>query len=200
MTNRIYNWIKKWLILLILVLIIIFIFNRMKIFDGWFRAKPLLIDQTPLVIEEIRSVADLNTATLYQDVIVDSIAPATIPFAARREIVLIIKGKVTAGLDMDKLSADDVFASGDSVHITLPGSVIRDVIINPSDVETFYESGKWNNEEITALKLAARQKLLVKAAENDLLEKANVKSRSLIEGFLKALQFKKIIVVTKGNQ
>lgn len=88
----------------------------------------------------------------------------------------------------------DVFVNQDSVSIYLPSAVIRDVIINPSDIETFYESGRWSNEEMTILKMSARAKLLQEAANLGLIQNANLKARSVIEQFLKAAQFKKIVV------
>lgn len=195
--KRIYRWIRRPLVLILLLLVIIFLFKRLNIFHGWFTYKPLLIDNTPLVIKEIKSIAELNTATLYQDIVVDSIAPATIPYAAKREIVLIIKGEVTASIDLQNLADKDVFVKDDSVSISLPAATIRDVIINPSSIETFFEFGKWTNDEITALKLSARSKLLAEVAQKGLLQKADIKARSVIEQFLRAAQFKKIVVETK---
>lgn len=100
--RTIYRWIKRPLVLVLLVLIIIFLLKILNISTGWFSSKPLLIDNTPLVIKEIKTISELNTATLYHEIVVDSIAQATIPLAAKREIVLIIKGKVTAGIDLQK--------------------------------------------------------------------------------------------------
>lgn len=185
---------------LVILAIAYFIFQRFHPFSGIFTSKPLLIDNTPLVIKQIRSIGELNTATLYQEVVVDSVAPASIPFAAKREIVLIVKGTVTAGIDLQKMEAKDVSVQDDSVHLLLPASMIRDVIINPSHIETFYEFGDWNNEEITKLKLTARAKLLEAAAKNNLLQKADVKARVVMEEFLSAAQFKKVVVETKGSE
>src|SRR6187549_2140975 len=99
MIKLIYTWIKRPLVLIVLALIIIFIFKKLDLFEVFFKRKPLLIDDTPLVIKQNRSISELNSATLYQDVVVDSIAPGRLSFSAKREIVLIIKGKVSAGID-----------------------------------------------------------------------------------------------------
>lgn len=195
--KKIYIWLKRPLVLILLLIIIIFLFRRLHIFDGLFTSKPLLIDNTPLVIREIRSIAELNTATLYQEIVVDSTAPSAIPFSARREIVLIVKGKVLAGIDMQPLQDKDVFVKDDSVHISLPPAAIRDIIINPSNTETFYEFGNWSNEEITSLKLSARNKLLAAAVEKNLLEKANNKAKEVIMVFLRSARFAKIAVDIK---
>jgi len=192
--RTLYRWIRRPLVLIVLVLIIIFLFKRLDITKGWFTSKPLLIDNTPLVIKEIKTIAELNTASFYQDIVVDSIAPSSIAFAARREIVLIIKGKVTAGIDLQKMEDKDVFVKDDSVSILLPRAAMRDIIINPSNIETFYEFGKWNNEEITKLKLTAKTKLIQAATEKNLLQTADIKAKAVIEQFLRAAQFKKIVV------
>lgn len=192
MIRLIFRLVKKPLLILLLVLIIMFLLKRLNVFSGLFTTEPLVIDKTPLVIKEIKSISELNTATLYQEIVVDSIAPSKIPFAARREIVLILKGKVTAGIDLRSIRDEDVFVKDDSVNVTLPQSVIREVIINPSGVETFYEFGRWTNEEINQLKLSGKNKLLVAANRTNLLEKADAKARVVMETFLRAAGFVKI--------
>lgn len=194
MIRLIFNLVKKPLLILIVFVIVILLLKRMNVFNGLFTSKPLVIDKTPLVIKESKTIAEINTATYYQEVVVDSVAPASIPFAAKREIVLILKGKVTAGIDLRSIQDKDVFAKGDSASITLPPAVIRDVIINPSGVETFYEFGKWTNEEITQLKLSGRNKLLASATQSNLLEKADAKARLVMETFLRGAGFEKISV------
>jgi len=197
MIRLIFRLIKKPLLLLLALIIFIFLLNRFNVFKGLFSSKSLLIDNTPLVIKEIKTIAELNTATLFQEIVVDSTAPAAIIFSTKREIVLIIKGKITAGIDLTKLEDKNVFVKDDSVNIQLPAAIIRDVIINPSGIETFYEFGKWSNEEITLLKLSARNKLIAEAGRLNLLEKADRKARFVIEKFLKAAGFEKIVVWTK---
>ena len=194
MIRFIFRLIKKPLLILLLVVAVMFLFKRMNMFKGLFATKPLEIDETPLVIKEIKNISELNTATLYQEIVVDSIAPAKFPFATKREIVLILKGKVTAGIDLRSIRDEDVFVKEDSVRVTLPQSVIREVIINPTGVETFYEFGRWTNEEITRLKLSGKNKLLASAVKSNLLEKADAKARVVMETFLRAAGFKQINV------
>jgi hypothetical protein len=174
----------------------IFIFKELDLFDGLLKRKPLIIDNTPLVLKQIRSISELKTGSLYQDVVVDSIAEGRLAFSAKREIVLIIKGEVSAGIDLNRISDEDVRVTGDSISLSLPRARITEVIINPSSVETFYESGNWTNEEITALKLSAKGKLLMAAEQNHLLEKANIKARDVMRLFLEAVGYKKVVIRT----
>jgi hypothetical protein len=128
--------------------------------------------------------------------VVDSLAPGIVSFAVPREIVLIVKGKVTAGINLDEIKDQDISVKGDSIHIILPGAVIKDVILNPSAIETFYEKGRWTNKEITILKLSARNKLLQEANKSRLLEKADSKARLVMENFFLSAGFRKAVVVT----
>jgi Protein of unknown function (DUF4230) len=207
--KTIYNWIRRPLVLVLLVILIIFLFQKLSIFSGignWFKAKPVLIDNTPLVIKEVKAIAELNTATMYQELVVDSTAisssptPVMInpfsmiprPVIMKKEIVLIIKGRVTAGINLKNLTEKEVFVKDDSVSIAMPAATITDVFINPSGIETFYESGTWNNEEVTIVKQSAKRKLLAEADRQQLLQKADAKAKAVIEQFLRAAQFKKI--------
>ncbi|MES2777670.1 MAG: DUF4230 domain-containing protein [Bacteroidota bacterium] len=207
--KRFYNLIRRPLVLVLMVLLIILLFQRLQIFSGignWFKAKPVLIDNTPLVIKEIKSIAELNTATMYQEIVVDSssitsssvpvmINPFSLvprPVVMKKEIVLIIKGRVTAGIDLKNLSDKEVFVEDDSVSIAMPPARITDVFLNPSGIETFYEEGTWTNEEVTLVKESARRKLLAEAGRQQLLQKADAKARAVVEQFLRAAQFKKI--------
>ena len=198
MIRLIFHLVKKPLLILIVFVIIVLLMKRMDVFkNGLFTSKPLVIDKTPLVIKEIKTIAELNTATYYQEIVVDSIAPAAIPFAAKRELVLIIKGKVTAGIDLQSLRDENVFAKDDSVHVSIPSAVIRDVIINPGDVETFYEFGRWTNAEVTRLKLSGKNKLHAAALRSDLLKNADAKAKLVMETFLKAAGFRIVLISRK---
>ncbi|MEO7311056.1 MAG: DUF4230 domain-containing protein [Chitinophagaceae bacterium] len=209
--KRLYNLIRRPLVLVLLVLGILFIFQRLHIFSGiagWFKSKPVLIDNTPLVIKEVRAITELNTATMYQEIVVDSssitssnvpvmINPFSLvprPLIIKKEIVLIVKGRVTAGIDLKGLSEKEIFVKDDSVSIALPPARITDVFINPSGIETFFEQGTWTNEEVIAVKQSARRKLLAEAERQQLLQKATVKAKAVLEQFLRAAQFKKIYI------
>ena len=60
-----------------------------------------------------------------------------LPIPEKRTLVLIVKGKVIAGIDLKTLTEKDLYVKDDSVSITLPAAKILEVITNPSDIETF---------------------------------------------------------------
>jgi hypothetical protein len=214
--KRIYNWLKRPLILALLVLAIIFIFQKVKIipsFGDGFKHKPLLIENTPLVILQIKNIAQLNTVQMYAEVVADStiltntgiansalrsLGMITLPMADTRKLVLVVKGKVKAGIDLQKITDKNVFVKDDSIRITLPKATIQEVITNPSDFDTFIETGKWDDNEARAVKATARRRLLEEASNQNLLGQTTERATVVMEDFLKASGFKKITILTSG--
>ncbi len=174
-----------------------------------FSPKPLVIDETPVLIKEIRSIGQLITATLYDEVVVDSIEitkgsrfvrsfNAIVPFrilpSADKQIVLVARGKVLAGTDLNLLADSSMKISGDTVWLQLPRTKILDAIINPSGYEIFVENGNWSPQAVTAVKLKAREKMIDHAFEQNIIDKASMKTKAVMEDFLHAVGFKIIVL------
>lgn len=206
------KWIKRIIILTAMFLAMFFFFPRLHLFSkigNWFKPKPVLINDTPLIIIQIKNIALLNTAVFAQDVILDTVFTvqpkkqvfinpfAALPFTTKKEIVLIVNGKVTAGIDLKNMPDSAVFADGDSVRIFIHSAKITDVFVNPSGVETFYESGTWSNSETKVLLMVAKLKLLLAADKHRLIQKANEKAIAVLTQFLNASGFKKINIIIK---
>lgn len=177
----------------VLVLVIILVIKKMDwLPKNIFSSKPVIIDETPILIKEIRSLGQLITASFYDEVVVDStiknyIGP--IPTASS-QLVIIARGKVLAGIDLKTLEDRAVTVRKDSVWMQLPPAKILDVIINPGDYETFEETGNWSPESVTSLKLNAKTIITARASNKNILDKANSKAKSVIEDFLHAAGFK----------
>ena len=174
-----------------------------------FSPKPVVIDETPVLIKEIRSIGQLITATLYDEVVVDSIEitkgsrfvrsfNAIVPFrilpSADKQIVLVARGKVLAGTDLNLLADSSMKISGDTVWLQLPRTKILDAIINPSGYEIFVENGNWSPQAVTAVKLKAREKMIDHAFEQNIIDKASMKTKAVMEDFLHAVGFKIIVL------
>jgi Protein of unknown function (DUF4230) len=178
-------------------------FNILPSFSSIFKPKPVLIDDTPILVEEIKKISQLVTITVFDEVVVqqektntrylnnpDAIIP--IPYQSTGKLVLIGRGRVLAGIDFKKLLEKDCFIKGDSVSVKLPKAEILTAIMNPSDFETFSETGRWSAEDVTAVKLKAREKLISRAMQQDISGKAGAKSRQATERFLRLLGFTRI--------
>lgn len=176
-----------------------------------FAEQPVVIDPTPILVQQIRSVAELVTITTYDEVVVDSViisrpaavinainrwAPVPILPSAAKKLVLICKGRVLAGVNLQQIDSSHVQVSGDTVRLRLPHPTILDAIINPTDFETFEETGNWKPEAVTALKLTSRQKMIDRAHQQGILRKANAKATEVLTQFLEAAGYKQVIVAS----
>lgn len=178
-------------------------------FTGIFKPKPVVIEETPILIKQINELAQLCTITMFDEVVADSVeirkkSPTesllpdfsgfgNLPVTGRR-VVIIAKGKIIAGTDLKKLRVQDIYMQGDSVSIVIPKAEILDAVINPSGIETFSETGQWSDAAITAVKIKARNKMISRALQQQILSKADERTVMLMENFLRGVGFKKVMV------
>jgi hypothetical protein len=170
---------------------------------AWFKSQPVTIDPTPLVVTEIKQIAELQTARMYCEMMVDSIPTSPVDLAWRslsntfmipgltevflppgKKLVMVAKGNIIAGIDVADIGAENITIKGDSVWVSLPAPKILDIITNPSDFEIFAEDGEWSNEAIQAVKQKARTKMEREANRQGLLTQAEGKAISLMQTFL----------------
>jgi hypothetical protein len=179
-------------------------------FTDLFRSKEVVIDETPVLIKEIRSIGELITYSSLDEVVVDStiltrgsrfvnsfnqLSPVPLLPSADKLIVLIGKGKVLAGINLALLADTGVTLRNDTVRVFLPKAEILDAIINPADFETFEEKGEWSDEEVKLVKIKARRKMVERALQRNILEKADVKAKAVLEDFLKNMGYKHVLVL-----
>lgn len=182
----------------------------------WFTSKPVVIDDTELIINQIKQIAELRTASLYAEVVVDSATVSTAKVVAvgieqsmfmpirptsgspvGKRLVLIVKGTVVAGINMSQLSADDMSVTGDSIALRLPAAQILDVIINPTGIEVFAQTGYWDNQGTQAVKAKAENTLRQKAASHQLLTTAQENTEAAITAFLRTAGFTRITLLPR---
>lgn len=182
---------------IILILIAILILKKMDWLPSWniFSSKPLTIDDTPILIKDIRSLGQVITATFYDEVAVDSTIKHHFPQlpVTDDQLVIIARGRVLAGIDLKLLTDKNVKVSTDTVWMQLPQTKILDVIINPADFETFEETGKWTQKAVTAVKIKARTKITANAYSKNIIEKATSKAKAVLQDFLRAAGFKVVL-------
>lgn len=209
------NKIKKILIAILCIVLLLALLMRINILPSLgniFYRQPLMIENTKILIKEIRPLAQLTTITAYDEIVMDSVkyhkpgladkllhmalpVPVNINYD---ELVIVARGRVIAGADLNKLATTDVFVQKDSASIILPAATILDVIINPSDFETFSEKGDWESEEVNFVKESARNIIKNRALRQGIVEKANLQAVITMRNFLLALGFKKINVTVKS--
>lgn len=204
---------RRVFILVATISIVLLVVQRTALFPSlknFFKLKTVVVDETPILINEIKNIAQLMTVEAYNEVVVDSTRhPFGIPpriFNAIpgnplalfpvSQLVLIVKGKVVAGVDLKTLDTNNVQVRGDSLFIQLPRAVVFDVITNPSDVETFIEKGEWTEAAATTLKRRARNRMVQQAIAQGALQQADAKARQLVYELFKNAGYKNVAVTT----
>lgn len=203
----------RYLWLIVLLLATVLLLQQIKwlpSFKDVFTSQPLEIDNTPLVIKEVNALAQLITITAYNEVVIEQTIKGVPVFSGPlvpslpgikfpdKKIILIGKGKILAGVELSKLSDKDIFVKGDSVAIHLPKALLLQVILNPSDFETFEETGTWTDDEVRAVKQKLKDKLIITVLRQNIIQKAGDKAKLIMENFLQNSGFKKV-TVTVGN-
>jgi hypothetical protein len=209
--------IRRYTHILFLVLAIIlgwWILQKIDVlpsFGDVFRSKPVRIDETPILVEEIRELAELTTYVSHDEVVVDTVRlnPAASawknitgislgPFTQSGDrLVLVVRGSIKAGTRLNEIRENDIFRDKDSVSLGLPRAVITDVIVNPSGTETFLETGDWSSEAFAALVKKAGNKMQYRAVSEDIIGKADKRARLVMENFLGQSGFRHVHVYTK---
>ncbi len=173
-------------------------------------ANKLDILDTPNVVTKIRKIAELNTYTYVDQVVVkDQVTTQEISkhlfgsgvdtVDVNHEYVYLIKGIVRAGYDFSKLKDGDIKASNDTLWITLPPAEFLDVISNPSDVIVFYEekSDYWTYEELQSKKGEARNQIEQNAIERDVLGRAEKAGEEKVTNLFKSFGFNVVEITQK---
>lgn len=204
---------RRLLFTVSIAVLVFFLARRTTLFDpvkNLFKPKPVVVDETPLLVAQLKNIAQLMTIEAYNEVVVDSTRfPFGIPprvfdalpgnplslFGAS-QLVLIVRGKIVAGVDLQKLDSSYIKVKGDSLFIQLPRATVLDVIINPSDVETFIERGEWNEGAATALKIQARNQMTQQALAQGALQQADSRARQLVYELFKNAGYKTVLVTT----
>jgi hypothetical protein len=201
---------RNYIAVIVAIVLAVLLLQKVNIIPGFkdiFRSREVLIENTPILIREIKEMAQMITVTAYDEVVVDSAKASPLDVVkaitgisisplspAYDRLVIVAKGRVMAGTDLKLMTEDDIVVTDDSVSVRLPQARILDVIINPSDFSTFTETGTWTNDAVTAVKLKARRKMEFRALQNNILLMAENRGRLLMENFLKNAGFTKVYI------
>lgn len=184
---------------------------------SWFSKKNSFeIENTPVVVREMREIAQLLTQRYYDECVVDTVIVSKSDLLAslllqyvyfmpkgfyvsdegvlalEKRYVLIASGMVKAGFDLKEMEQSDVQVLKDSITIFLPEPEIIDVIINPSGFETFEETGVWTFQERKAIQRKALNLLRNNAIRKGILVKSQQQGKKIMTQFFKSLGYAKV--------
>ena len=183
---------------IIAIVAVIFILKKSDIFSSLkniFLPQPVVIDESPILIKEIKSLGQLITATMYDEVVADSTVVNHFPHLPITDdrLVIIARGKVEAGVNLKLMADSNTRVIKDTVWMQLPPTQIIDVIINPENFEIFEEKGNWKPEAVSFIKLKAKTLIIDHALHKNIIAIATNKAKAVLENFLHAAGFKIVL-------
>ena len=165
----------------------------------------LAIDETASIVTRVRTLGELTTACFYDEIVLSeskenifsvsplgTIAKESFGQDVDDHLVIIARGTVRAGIDLRKLSEENIRIVADTVILHLPEPEYLDVIVNPTNFEVFAESGNWPHEEVSQLQNTARQRLLQEADQAGLKALAAKRAEDAISKLLLTCSYKLI--------
>lgn len=169
-----------------------------EIVEEWQRAVPQpspTIEVLPPALEQVRSMARLQTTAYFLSTVVEAERPPDWPGTGQR-LLLVAYGKVTAGVDLAQIGEDDVQVLGKRVIIHLPEAEILDTFLDEEGTYVYdYDKGFFARYDAT-LETQARQQALEEfrstALENGILLEARRRAEWEVQRFLYLLGYESV--------
>ena len=163
----------------------------------------LHIDETPIHIESIKTIAEISTVSYKDEVVMDSVEYYNssndyydkimryYDKNVKRRLTLIIHGELKYGINLTNGNYNSE-SNQDTIWLHLPEPILLDVIMSPSKTEVFEELGTWDDGTRKEMEMHAKSKL----KENGELLKLNDKARlNTIRLFNKLIKTEKKLII-----
>lgn len=191
--------IKKYIYLIAVILLSVL---AIYIFMNFKKSSDTEISSTA-VLNQIRNISELNTVEMYFDEIVDfknakKFKGWTIPFT-KKSFIFTADARVKAGLNLRKLTEEDIKINKKKITIILPQpSITSEEILNTKTYDE--KEGIFNeitNEDTLKAIDTFKAHLKKQATDSGILEKARENARITIEKWLTFMGFKEIHIQFK---
>ncbi len=161
---------------------------------------PTILPDPVTIIHEMRSLARLETIQYSMEkVITAEIGQGDLGFLFGDRLLLVAHGNVIAGVDLQKLQANDLSMESNVLHVRLPPAEIFVATLD-NDLSYVYdrETGILTRGDIqleTKARQAAEQEILTAALDEKILETAQGNAENFLAGFLRTLGYPEVIFV-----
>ncbi len=168
------------------------------IIPGIITSPTVTIDTSqPTVLEEVRSLSKLETVHYQLDKVVTGKSSGPLPdFLTSDKILLVAHGEVVAGVDLSKITADDITVVSNTVTIKLPQA---EVLYSKLDNDKTYvydrQTGIFSRPDPnleTAIRQAAEQDIRSSALEYGIIDQANTNAQDVLRTLLTGLGYKNV--------
>jgi hypothetical protein len=164
-------------------------------FSSFFRSGQMQIDETPVIIQQVKNIAQMFTQTFYDEYVFDTGLIRTPILSTNKRLIFIAKGEVISGFDLSELNEKSIIRRDKSIVVKLPPARILDVVINPSGFETFIEEGEITFEESKKFHEDARRIFDRNAREKGILKNSTEQGRQMLEKFFRLLGFETVDII-----
>ncbi len=153
------------------------------------------ISVTPVVMESIRNTGQWVFMEIADEELVDTIRHG---FFGDDELARVYYGTLRLGFDMQQYKEEWLSVRGDTLIATLPPiGLVDDNFLDEARTRSFYESGKWSEEDRAALAKKAKDKMRQRCLSKSNLASARKSARTQLWTMFRALGFKNIRIENK---
>ncbi len=159
---------------------------------------PTVIPDPVTIIHDVRALARLETIQYtVEKVITAEISQGTFDFLFGDRLLFVAHGIVIAGIDMEKLTPENMQFENGALYVTLPPA---EIFIATLDNEKSYvydrETGALTHGDTnleTTARQAAEQEIYKAAVEDGILDLAQQNAENYLEKFFEALGYENVI-------
>jgi hypothetical protein len=155
---------------------------------------PTVIPDPVTIIRDIQSMARLETIQYsVEKVITAEINQGVFGPLFGDKLLFVAHGYVIAGLDLSKLTVEDLRMDGDALRVTLPAAEVFVATLNNDDSYVYDRTTglfrKSDPELETDARQAAEDEILKAALEDGILEQAEINAEAFMERLLNDLGY-----------
>lgn len=167
----------------------------------------IVLEETPLKVEQIRSILELNTLKFQDEAVVDSVEyyktesdviwgtfdkltdpnqfkHGLHPSSIKRRLTLIVRGELLYGVDLKRKDFQFI-PKGDTLTIIIPQPELLSISLNPKGTEVYLENGDWKDYERAHLQRKARNKMIDSGNRLKLPERAKAPLEKVLRALVK---------------
>lgn len=151
----------------------------------------------PVVLLQMQKLARLETARFNGQAIVKSETKGVLPISiAGDSLLFVAHGEVVAGVDLAKMSENDVRVEGDKVHVKLPAAEIFHTRLDSKTSEVAErQTGLFSKPDInleTQARIESEDRLREAALQSEILQRADENARDAVRKQLEAAGVEKL--------
>lgn len=155
------------------------------------------IDVTPLMVDKMHSIGQWEFLSISDEELIDTIRKGIF---SDDELVRIYYGTLRLGIDFSTCTDDWIHQEGDSIVVTLPKVQLLDNnFIDEARTNSFFESGKWSNQDRKDMYDRARQRMLKRCLTKENTEKATQNAKEQVQHMLQPIANTKRLWISFKN-